>query len=68
MDRGAAYVLIVCGYFALPLLGPRLDTEHGFAMQVVAQKVVVAISMLCIAIVTTRIRGLTSASTGRSPP
>jgi hypothetical protein len=64
----AVYVLIVGGYFALALLGPRLDTEHGFAMQVVAQKVVVAISMLYVAIVTTRVRGLTSASPGRSPP
>jgi len=55
---------VVCGYFALALLGPRFDTDRGFATQVVAQKIVVAISMLYVAIVTTRVRRLTSVSTG----
>ncbi len=63
----AAYVASVCAYFAFALFGPH-DAARGFAMQVVAQKIVVALSMLYVAIATTRVRRLTAATAGRSPP
>ena len=51
-----AYVALVCGYFVFGLFGPRPDTDRGFAMQVIAQKVVAVASMMFVALLTTRVR------------
>jgi len=51
-----AYLALVCAYFALVLVGPRIETERGFVTQVVAQKIVACGSMLYIAYITTAVR------------
>ncbi len=42
----AAYVVLVLGYVALVLFGPRLGSPHGHLVQVVGQKVIALGSML----------------------
>ncbi|HTR54822.1 MAG TPA: hypothetical protein VMJ10_29240 [Kofleriaceae bacterium] len=51
-----AYLALVSAYFAIVLIGPRLETERGFEMQVVAQKIVACGSMLYIAYITSAVR------------
>lgn len=50
----AAYVLVVLGYVALVLFGPRLNSEGGFRTQVIGQKLVVLASMIHITFLTAR--------------
>src|ERR1051325_89051 len=52
-----AYLALVTGYVGLILLGPRLDTEHGFMIQVVGQKIVAAGSMVHIFYLSTLVDG-----------
>lgn len=53
-----AHLACVATYVVVILFGPRLDTEHGFTVQVVAQKLVVYLSMLHIVYLTTAMRRL----------
>lgn len=50
------YLACVAAYVVVILWGPRLDTEDGFTTQVVAQKLVVYLSMLHIVFLTTAMR------------
>ena len=52
-----AYLALVAGYVALVVLGPRMNTEHGFTTQVIGQKVVAAGSMLHIFYLSTVVGG-----------
>ncbi|CAN5253417.1 hypothetical protein BH11MYX1_BH11MYX1_53910 [soil metagenome] len=51
----AAYLLVVLGYVALVLFGPRLNTEGGFRTQVIGQKLVALASMIHITFLTTQV-------------
>ena len=51
----ATYLIVVLGYVALVVFGPRLDSESGFRTQVIGQKLVVLASMLHITWLTTQV-------------
>jgi hypothetical membrane protein len=51
-----AYLAIVATFFAVASFGPRPDSPHGLEVQVVAQKLVVAASLVQIVALTTRVR------------
>jgi hypothetical protein len=52
----ASYVALVCAYFVLVVVGLQSGTEHGFAILVVGQKLIVCASMLHILYVTSATR------------
>jgi hypothetical protein len=58
----AVYLVLVVAYISVVVFGPRFDTVHGHAVQVIAQKVVVYGSMLHVLFLTTITRRSLAAS------
>ena len=56
LAANAVYLVVIMGYVALVLLGPRFNTEHGHRVQVIGQKIVAYVSMLHIMFLTTTTR------------
>ncbi|MEO8844776.1 MAG: hypothetical protein ABI591_23515 [Kofleriaceae bacterium] len=50
------YLVVIAGYVALVVHGPRFNTEHGHRVQVIGQKIVAYVSMLHIMFLTSTTR------------
>ncbi len=51
-----AYVAVLCAYIVLGVAGPGVESEHGHAVQVTGQKLVVYVSMTYLIVLAAKLR------------